>query len=222
MQQSRRLVRSNRACRGECASKSPRAWPGVQLMPGALGHTLSIEVLLMNWLRRPALVAACVAASSCSSSGPSTNSGGETTAGFQTSQLQYEVKRFSDGIEIHIPYVYRNMTGDSVYFMNCNGIIVPSLEKQTENTWSSVWVGPTPACLSAPVVVPPQGEYTDTVRVRSDPDMYPLLSVPNIEGTYRLVWHGVVHFYRSDVPQSGTPLPQDERTSNEFALTAAR
>jgi hypothetical protein len=176
----------------------------------------------MNRLRGPSLVAALAAAGACSSSGPSTNSGGEAAAGFHTSHAQFEVKRLGDGIEIHIPYVYRNMTGDSVYFMNCNGIIVPSLQKQTGTTWSSVWLGPTPACASPPVIVPPEGEYADTVRVHSDPDMYPLLSVPNIEGTYRLVWHGVVHSYRSDVPQSGTPLSQDERTSNEFALTAPR
>jgi hypothetical protein len=176
----------------------------------------------MNSLRGPALVAACAAASACSASGPATTADGEATAGFQTSQLQYEVTRLGDDIEIHIPYVYRNMTGDSVYFTNCNGIIVPALEKQAGETWSSVWLGPTPACRSEPVVVPPQGEYADTVRVRSDPDIYPLLSVPHIEGTYRLVWHGVLHSYRSDVPQSGTPLSQDERTSNEFALSAPR
>jgi hypothetical protein len=176
----------------------------------------------MNWVRGPALAGAIAAVSACSASGPSTNSGGETTAGFQTSQLEYEVNRVGDGIEIHIPYVYRNMTGDSVHFTNCNGIIVPSLEKQTGTTWSSVWLGPTPACLSASVVVPPQGQYTDTVRVLSDPDLYPLLSVPNVEGTYRLVWHGVLHAYRSDVPESGTQLSRDERTSNEFALTAPR
>ena len=103
---------------------------------------------------------------------------------------------------------------------NCNGIIVPSLEKRTGDTWSSVWSGATPACLSAPVVVPPDGEYRDTVRVLSGPDMYPQLRVAEIEGTYRLVWHGVVHSYGHDAPGLGTPLPQDERTSNEFTLSA--
>jgi hypothetical protein len=174
----------------------------------------------MNWVRGLALVAVIVAATACSSSESPANSGARTMRGFQTSQLQYDVKPIGDGIEIHIPYVYYNVTGDSVYFLNCNGIIVPSLEKQTGATWSSVWLGPTPACLSAPVVVPPEGEYTDTVRVRSDPHVYPLLSVPDIEGTYRLVWHGVVHSYWSDAPQFGTQLSQDERTSNEFALHA--
>ncbi len=59
----------------------------------------------------------------------------------------------------------------------------------------------------------------DTVRVLSGPNMYPQLNVADIDGTYRLVWHGVVHSYRNE-PPLGTPLPQDERTSNEFTLSA--
>jgi hypothetical protein len=140
--------------------------------------------------------------------------------GFQTSRLHYDFRRVADGIEVSIPYVYRNVTRDSVYFINCNRIIVPSLEKRTGDTWSSVWSGATPACLSPPVVVPPNGEYMDTVRVLSGPRVYPQLRVADIEGTYRLVWHGVVHSYRGDTPRFGTPLPPDERTSNEFTISA--
>ena len=58
----------------------------------------------------------------------------------------------------------------------------------------------------------------DTVRVHAGPDMYPQFRVADINGTYRLVWHGVVHSYRNE-PPLGTPLPQDERTSNEFTLS---
>lgn len=175
---------------------------------------------LKRALRR-VLLAAVVAAGACSSSSEAPpESGGETTGGFRTSELHYDARRVADGIEIHIPYVYRNVTGDSVYFINCNEIIVPSLEKRIGDTWSSVWSGATPACLSRPVVVPPDGEYRDTVRVLSGPDMYPQLRVADIDGTYRLVWHGVVHSYHDDGPPLGTPLPQDERTSNEFTLSA--
>jgi hypothetical protein len=174
----------------------------------------------MNRALRRVLLAAAAAASACSSSEAPPDSGGETMRGFQTSLLRYDFRRAADGIEVDIPYVYRNVTGDSVYFINCNGIIVPSLEKKTGDTWSSVWSGATPACLSPPVVVPPEGEYMDTVHVLSGPNMYPQLSVADTEGTYRLVWHGVVHSYRGDAPQLGTPLTQDERTSNEFTLSA--
>jgi hypothetical protein len=174
----------------------------------------------MDRALRRVLLAAAVAASACSSSEAPPGSGGEPMRGFQTSRLHYDFRRVADGIEVSIPYVYRNVTGDSVYFINCNGIIVPSLEKQTGDTWSPIWSGATPACLSPPVVVPPDGEYMDTVRVLSGPNMYPQLRVADIEGTYRLVWHGVVHSYRGDAAQLGTPLPQDERTSNEFTLSA--
>lgn len=176
----------------------------------------------MNGALRRVLVVGAAAVSACSAPSSQTplDSGGETTGGFRTSQLQYDVRHVTDGIELRIPYVYRNATGDSVYFINCNGIIVPTLEKRTGDTWFPVWSGATPACLSPPVVVPPGAEYVDMVRVLSGPDMYPQLRVAEIEGTYRLVWHGVVHSYRDEGPLFGTPIPQDERTSNEFTLSA--
>lgn len=175
----------------------------------------------MNRVLRQMALTAAVAASACSSSSkapPDTR--GETTRGFQTSQHHYDARRVADRIEIAIPYSYRNVTGDSVYFINCNRIIVPTLEKRTGDTWASVWSGATPACLSLPLIVAPDGSYTDTVRVLSGPNMYPQLDVAALEGTYRLVWHGVVHSYRDDVPGFGTPLPLDDRTSNEFTLSA--
>jgi hypothetical protein len=164
------------------------------------------------------LLAAVAAAGACSSSDAPPDSGGETTRGFRTSRLHYDARRVGDGLEIHIPYVYRNATGDSVYFSNCNEIIVPSLEKQIGDTWSAVWTGASPACRSHPVVVPPGAERIDTVQVLATPDMYPKLRVADLDGTYRLVWHGVSH--HGDVPPLATPLSQDERTSNEFTLSA--
>jgi hypothetical protein len=175
----------------------------------------------MNRALRRVLLAAVAAAGACSSSEAPPDSGGEVRRSFRTSQLHYDFRRVSDGIEVYIPYVYHNATGDSVYFINCNEIIVPSLEKQAGDTWSSVWSGATPACLSAPVVVPPDGEYMDTVHVLARPDMDPQFDFADPDGTYRLVWHGVVHAYRNE-PPLGTSLPQAERTSNEFALSAPR
>ena len=138
-------------------------------------HTLPDEVPLMNRILCRVLLAAVAAASACSSSETPPHSsseappgsGGETVRGFRTSQPHYDARLVADAIEIDIPYVYRNVTGDLVYFINCNEIIVPSLEKRTGDTWSSVWTGATPACMSRPVVVPPDGEYMDTVRVHA-------------------------------------------------------
>jgi hypothetical protein len=168
------------------------------------------------------LLAAVVAAGACSSSdAPPADAAVEPAGGFRTSQLHYDARRVADGIEIDIPYVYRNVTGDSVFFINCNEIIVPSLEKQAGDTWSPVWTGASPVCMSLPVVVPPDGEFRDTVRVIARPDMDPRFNVADPAGTYRLVWHGVVHSYRNE-PPLGTPLPLDERTSNEFTVSAPR
>lgn len=173
----------------------------------------------MNRAFRRVLLAVAAATGACSSSEGAPDAAGEPVRGFRTSQLHYDARRVANGIEIDIPYVYRNVTGDSVFFINCNEIIVPSLEKKAGDTWSPVWSGATPACLSPPVVVPPGGERVDTVQVHAAPDMYPQLGVADIDGTYRLVWHGVVHSYSDDGAPFGTPLPQDERTSNEFTLS---
>jgi len=166
------------------------------------------------------LFVAAAAAGACSPAEGPPDFSGEPTTGFRTSQPHYDVRRVAEGIEVHIPYVYRNVTGDSVYFINCNRIIVPALEKRTGDAWASVWFGSTPSCLSQPIVVAPDGEYADTVRVLSGPDMVSQLRLTDIEGTYRLIWHGVVHSYRGDAPPFGIPLPQDERTSNVFTLSA--
>jgi hypothetical protein len=99
----------------------------------------------MNRALRRALLAAVAAAGACSSDAPPAQSGGDPVKRFRTSQVHYEARRVADGIEIDIPYVYRNATGDSVYFINCNEIIVPSLERQNGDTWSPVWTGSTPA-----------------------------------------------------------------------------
>lgn len=170
-------------------------------------------------MNRWMLVAAVAAAGACSSAETPPDAGGEPAKGFRTSQAHYDFRRVGNGIEVSIPYVYHNATGDSVYFVNCNEIIVPSLERRTGDTWSPFWSGATPACLSRPVVVPPEGDYMDTVRVLSGPGMYPQLDVAEIGGTYRLVWHGVVHSYRN-APPFGTPLSEEERTSNEFTVYA--
>jgi hypothetical protein len=70
------------------------------------------------------------------------------------------------------------------------------------------------------MVVPPGGEYADSVRIRSGPDIDPFLSFADLEGTYRLVWYGVVHSYQNEGPNFGTPFSEDERTSNEFTVVA--
>lgn len=178
----------------------------------------------MNRILRWVVLAAVAATGACSSSEAPPDSppesGGGPMPGFRTSRLHYDARRVAEGIEISIPYVYRNATGDSVYFTNCNQIIVPSLEKRIGDTWSSVWTGASPACRSLPVVVPPGKEFRDTVQVLSAPGMYPKLRVDDLNGTYRLVWHGVSN--HGDVPPLATPLPQEERTSNDFTLSAPR
>jgi hypothetical protein len=51
--------------------------------------------------------------------------------------------------------------------------------------------------------------------------MDPQFNVADPDGAFRLVWHGVVHSYRNE-PPLGTPLPLEERTSNEFTLSVPR
>jgi hypothetical protein len=176
----------------------------------------------MNSMSVRVVITATILFNACSDLDDPPDSRAEVMQAFQTSHTRYDARRVSGGLEIEIPYAYSNVTGYPVYFLNCNEIIVPSLERKIGETWSSVWHGATPACLSAPMVVPPGGEYVDTVRVRPDPDIHPLLGLADLEGTYRLVWYGVVHAYRDEGPDFGTPLSQVERTSNEFTVAAPK
>lgn len=139
----------------------------------------------------------------------------------QTDRLVYELRRTDRELLGEISFAFTNRTGKTVYVVNCNGVAPPSLEKLVDGEWVPAWSAVVPACLSAPIVIEPGKTYTSTLEVYAGlPGMRiaPIFEVAEIEGTYRLVWHPLVHDYDSDRPGFGVEVPLEQRTSNPFVL----
>lgn len=139
----------------------------------------------------------------------------------QTEGLEYELRSTGQGLEVGIPFSYRNATGQTVYVVNCNRIAPPSLEKEEGGQWIHAWSAVVPDCLSPPIVIEPGQTYTDTLRLfagHPSNNTYPKFEVGDVDGIYRLVWHQVVHDYDEDRQGFGDPLALEERISNAFVL----
>lgn len=147
---------------------------------------------------------------------------GHGDAPLQTDRLVYEMQRDSlDNLRVEIPFTYHNGTGKTVYLVNCNGSVPPSLQKLEEGQWVDAWSPVMLLCLSQPIQVAPDAVYEDTLRVFAAPqgsNAGPQLEVSGPDGTYRLVWHVPVHDYDFSDPPSGTPLALENRISNNFEL----
>lgn len=145
-------------------------------------------------------------------------------ASLRTDANVYQLQRDSRGnLTVEIPFTYHNTTGKTVYLVNCNGAVPPSLEKWQDGEWVAGWNPVVLLCLSPPIQVPPNGVYEDTLRVLAAPygsNAGPQFEVADPDGTYRLVWHVALHDYDLDDPPAGTPLPLENRLSNSFDLRA--
>lgn len=139
----------------------------------------------------------------------------------QTDRLTYEIRRENDELRAEIPFTYTNRTGNTVFVVNCQGYAPPVLEKLVDGEWQLAWAAVTMSCLSPPIVIEPGETYKETLVVyAAEPGTRkaPTFEVAEIEGIYRLVWHGLVHDYDQNRADFGEPLPLEERTSNSFVL----
>lgn len=146
----------------------------------------------------------------------------ESEAPLQTDRLAYTLRRADGGLNAEIPFTYTNRTGNGVYVVNCNQSAPPILEKRIEGRWETAWAPVVLLCLSPPIVIEAGETYSDTLRVYggdSTSDIYPRFRGEEVEGTYRLVWLGVVHNYDPDRQGFGDELALEERISNTFTLT---
>lgn len=139
----------------------------------------------------------------------------------RTDRSRYTIRETEERFEVEIPFSYTNRTGETVYVINCRGIAPPTLEKWEDGAWIRAWSPAVPLCLSPPIEIAPGQTYTNTLQVvagRPGTNVAPTFEVEDIDGTYRLVWHGLVHDYDQDRQGFGEPLPLDERVSNTFQL----
>lgn len=110
---------------------------------------------------------------------------------------------------------------DTVYIVNCNGAILMNLQKLVSGEWTDAWYAEGDACLSPPIVVPPNGEFRGEIAIwgaHPASPSYNSFRVSEIDGEYRLVWHQPVHHYQPEPGRFGDTIHLDRRISNPFTL----
>ena len=146
----------------------------------------------------------------------------DSTRAMQTDQLSYRVIASGNLLTITIRFTFRNPVEDTVYLLNCRGEWAITLSRYEDGQWRTIWGSVTPACASAPVVIPPGGAYSDTLWIAGGTpggSVAPAFAVADLTGLYRLTWRGPVTGYFAQA-QSGVDLADPLRTSNRFQLIA--
>lgn len=119
--------------------------------------------------------------------------------------------------------MFTNNTLRTVSFVNCLDDVRPALQKQVGESWTTVWAPVKLTCLSQPITVTPGASYDTQFRVfgaDQNTNIVPKFSTSDLNGTFRLVWGGVVFDYNSYGPSFGEPLPVEGRVSNTFTLVS--
>lgn len=150
-----------------------------------------------------------------------TGPGAPATPAIWTDRPEYVVQGTQDGWRAEIPYTFTNLTGATVHLANCNGAISLRLDRWQGGEWVPAWSPILPLCLSAPIPIEAGGTYPDTVHFfagYAGTDVFPQLGVEQLEGTYRIVWLGLLRDYDLDGGSTGTEVPLRYRTSNQFQL----
>lgn len=136
-----------------------------------------------------------------------------------TSEETYEAVSGADELTVTIPFTYTNTTGQTVYINRCQVPDPPSLQKELNGTWRTIYAPPRLLCLGPPVVVEAGSRYEGELDVRAsmDPNTQPRWETERVPGTYRLVLNV---FGELEPGGSGiNPLDLEQRVSNTFAIT---
>jgi hypothetical protein len=140
-------------------------------------------------------------------------------APIQTDKKVYKVTVTPQSVKFTINYTYVNRTAGAVFLPVCRSPYRPVIEKKNEGRWEPVFQPIELMCAQRPVRIEPGGKYRETFKVEAflpGNNMHPKFEVDvrEIEGVYRLVHL----FSRHDQP-AGSPLPLEDRISNEFKLS---
>lgn len=178
-----------------------------------------------------ALLAACTTMPGCADSNePALKSATERGTAIQQSSPalrtradSYTLTATEAGYQGIIEFSFHNPTDQTVYIANCNGENPPELQKLIDGKWVTAWRGYQSSCSDAPITVGPHQQYRHRFGVFGgfpSNDAYPKFLVPEIGGTYRLLWHKVGDFKDHRVSTSlGAELPLESRISNQFQIT---
>lgn len=147
----------------------------------------------------------------------------EGDAPLVTSAGAYVLTESGGGFATEIPVTFHNVTGATLYIVNCRGALAPTLERQTDAGWQRFWTSVQLLCLSPPIVIAPNASIADTVRVWGalpGRNAEPSFRDEDLDGTYRIVLDNVVHNYDAShtAGRFGDPVPLEQRVSNTFRL----
>jgi len=141
----------------------------------------------------------------------------------QTDRSVYTVVDSAGLASLTIRMTYRNTTGKNVYLPTCRGPQPPRLQKQVGDAWVVAFAPNVFACEAAPITVAAGDSYDYTFRILAGmpgSNFAPRWAVPEIPGTYRVLWEifqGTTGDPRRPVT-TRDPLPVDQEISNSFRL----
>src|SRR5688572_27843214 len=81
----------------------------------------------------------------------------------RTDRTSYVLTNGPQGPEATIVTTLRAPADKSLYLLNCNGATGVSLQRKVGDEWVYAWTVMMNACMSPPIVVPPNGELTARV-----------------------------------------------------------
>jgi hypothetical protein len=140
----------------------------------------------------------------------------------ETDRSSYLPSKGEFGPEVTIMARYTSAGTAPVYIANCNGAIASGLQMKVGEQWIDAWMTATNSCLSGPIVLNPGDEQRDTMLVRPNAGavLYPRDRGERLhDGTYRVVWYGVVSTYEPAEGSLGTELPLERRVSAPFTIS---
>lgn len=141
----------------------------------------------------------------------------------------------TDSLVLHMtggPLVYSSATPlrmtiynprpDTTFIVNCDGL--PAiLEKQVAGAWVAATDGAGPACLSAPIVIPPNARIDTSMAIvgaMPGTNGEPAFKIDYLPGVYRVVIGGMYDSFSYSPPplKFGNPVPVVYGTSNPFLI----
>ncbi len=113
-------------------------------------------------------------------------------------------------VEMSIPFRYTNgMTG--VVVEGCSDEPRPSLLREVDDGWLSVWSPGGVLCTPTLLPMDPAEIYRATATARLDASLFP--------GRFRLIWN-VFESYDPTATPPGTPIEESQRSSVPFDVDA--
>lgn len=151
-----------------------------------------------------------------------TEPGDEFGPVIQTDSLEYHLIPDWVGLRVDIPYTFENRTGRQISLVNCNGSFSIHLQREQDGEWKFAWSPVRNMCLSAPIVIEPNGTFAETLNVWGAPPdslhIGPNFDVADPSGIYRIVWGTGLWSFQSDSLPFGPQIPLKWRVSNRFTL----